>query len=112
MSTTRAAPPAPSHPPCGASSPYAAHASLAAHADDDNQPMDVDLSVTKPAAANAINIQLRKLTTSPLSSDVPHDDIIRNHQELTTTDRFLSSILDEKLDEKTWNPHQEGFIFR
>jgi hypothetical protein len=72
MPTTRATPSCP-HPFVGALAPFVALATIAAPTDD-NQPMDVDLSVTQFAAANAIHIQLLKLSTSPPSSDIPHDD--------------------------------------
>jgi hypothetical protein len=58
---------------------------------DDNQPMDVDLSATQLNAANAINIQLLKLSTSPPSSDIPHDDRLRNPQTSQPLTVLLSS---------------------
>jgi hypothetical protein len=106
MPTTGATPFAPSHPLIGASIPCAVVATLAAPTDD-NQSMDVDISVTQLAAANATNIQLLKLSTSPPSSDISHGDKLRNSQDLAATNRFII-ILDEKFVEKTWNPHQEG----
>jgi hypothetical protein len=36
--------------------------------------MDVDLSATQFEATNAINIELLKLSTSPPSFDIPHDE--------------------------------------
>jgi hypothetical protein len=66
---------------------------------------------TQLAAANAINIRLLKLSTSPPSSDVPHDDKLCGPQDPVATNRFII-ILDEKYGDKTWNRHQEGLIFR
>jgi hypothetical protein len=110
MLTTRAIVSAPSHPPASVSAPFAALATLPAPTDDDQQ-VDVDLFVTQQAAADAISIQFFKLATSPPSSDIPLDDRLRNPQELAATNCFII-ILDEKLDDKTWNPYQQGFIFR
>jgi hypothetical protein len=86
---------APFHPLAGTSAPFATHA-IPAALTADNQSMDVDLSVTQLAAANATNIELLKLSTSSPSSDIPHDGILRNPQELAATYCF-PIILDEKL---------------
>jgi hypothetical protein len=72
--------------------------------------MDVDLTATQLDAANAINIQPLKLSTSPPSSDIPHDDKLRDPQDPVATNRFII-ILDKNFDDKTWKHHQEGFIF-
>jgi hypothetical protein len=72
--------------------------------------MDVDLTATQLAAANSINIHVMKLSTSPLSTDIPHDDKISDQQDFAASSRLLT-ILDEKFEDKTWNQHQEGFVF-
>jgi hypothetical protein len=110
MPSTRAALSAPSNPHAGALAPYAAPTTPTALADD-NHPMDVDVSVTQLTAANAIKVQLFKRSTSPPSSDIPHDDKLRNPQDLAATNRFII-ILDETNDEKTRNLHQKGFTSR
>jgi hypothetical protein len=56
--------------------------------------MDVDLSAAPLAAANAINIQFLKLSISPPSSNIPHNDILHNPQDLVATNRFMI-ILEE-----------------
>jgi hypothetical protein len=92
MPTTRATPSAPLIPLACASTPSAAHANNAALADD-NYPIDVDLSVIQFAAANTIDIQLLKISTSPSSSDTPHDDRLRNPQNLAATTVSSSSSI-------------------
>jgi hypothetical protein len=73
--------------------------------------MDGVLTATQLDAANAITIQLLKLSTSPPPSDIPSDDILRDPQDLAVTNCFIN-ILDENFDDKMWNPHQKRFIFR
>jgi hypothetical protein len=73
--------------------------------------MDVNLNAFLLTVANAINIQLMKLSTSPFSTCKPHDGRLSDQHDLGVTNRLII-ILDEKLEDMTWNQHQEGFIVR
>jgi hypothetical protein len=69
------------------------------------------ISATQLTAANPINIQLLNPSTSPRSTDMPHDDRLSGQQYLDVANRFII-ILDENFEDKTWNQHQEDFVFR
>jgi hypothetical protein len=88
MKTTRATLSAPSNPDAHAPTPFTVVATPEAHVDD-NQPMDVYLTVTQLAVANAINIQLLRLSTSSQSFDIPQDGQLRDPLDLAATSRLI-----------------------
>jgi hypothetical protein len=72
---------------------------------------DVGLSAHYRVIANGASRYRLKLSTSPPSIDLPREGRLFHTCDLDSVNRFLH-LLDQKIGDKTWKPHQEAYTFR